>query len=485
MELGSSYVPLQELPGAGGVRRTRLWRAAALFGAYSAFALLLAVRASARKLAARPLHLTTPLSTRRASCTQAGLSPCIRESALTPSFKGDASRDRFARRDENLIFFDTFSESHVDFSVWAPDQNMAGDFNGCFEYYTSLASNLYINHTDESLRLKPGFFEDLGVVNTAAGPRPAGDVLSGRCTPYPACATFRIPNCSAEPCEVVGSPESILSPVTSAKVTTRDSFSFTYGRIEVEMTMPAGDYLWPAVWMMPHDSKYGIWPDSGEIDMLESHGNADYRRHGQPAGRERFASTLHFMGNAWWAAQGDVVAGSGRNDWAERPFTLGMYWSEKEMYTYIRDPPENETEHVLFNVSGLNRLPGNSSFFDYPYGASFNLPPDTKEGRWQRDIMTHVEDDPQKQPYRGAAPNAPFDQPFYLILNVAVGGAQNGCPTPDYWGEKAIWCRCFPNCTGSPMTEFWRLKDEWMPSWQEASAADALSMTIYSVKVWQ
>ncbi len=47
----------------------------------------------------------------------------------------------------------------------------------------------------------------------------------------------------------------------------------TYGRVEVRARMPTGDWLWPAVWMMPRDSVYGEWPKSGEIDIFEGKGN--------------------------------------------------------------------------------------------------------------------------------------------------------------------------------------------------------------------
>ena len=38
--------------------------------------------------------------------------------------------------------------------------------------------------------------------------------------------------------------------------------------------MPVGDWLWPAIWMMPRHNQYGGWPASGEIDLVESRGNS-------------------------------------------------------------------------------------------------------------------------------------------------------------------------------------------------------------------
>ena len=63
------------------------------------------------------------------------------------------------------------------------------------------------------------------------------------------------------------------------------------GRIEVEAQMPAGDWLWPAIWMLPVDNKYGAWPLSGEIDIAESRGNNWTNSMG---GNEIVSSALHW-----------------------------------------------------------------------------------------------------------------------------------------------------------------------------------------------
>jgi len=55
--------------------------------------------------------------------------------------------------------------------------------------------------------------------------------------------------------------------------------------------MPKGDWIWPAIWLLPAENAYGQWPASGEIDLLESRGNAPGCTAG---GRDTFASTLHW-----------------------------------------------------------------------------------------------------------------------------------------------------------------------------------------------
>jgi len=74
-----------------------------------------------------------------------------------------------------------------------------------------------------------------------------------------------------------------------------NSFSTKYGRVEIKAKLPKGDWLWPAIWMLPTDQEYGSWPSSGEIDIMESRGNGmDY----PSGGHNTFGSTLHW-GSAW------------------------------------------------------------------------------------------------------------------------------------------------------------------------------------------
>ncbi len=75
---------------------------------------------------------------------------------------------------------------------------------------------------------------------------------------------------------------------TSARIDTRDKFSFCYGKLVVRAKLPVGQGLWPAIWLMPQEQAYGPWPASGEIDMIEAKG----RLPGQ------IFSTLHY-GEDW------------------------------------------------------------------------------------------------------------------------------------------------------------------------------------------
>lgn len=86
-------------------------------------------------------------------------------------------------------------------------------------------------------------------------------------------------------------------PYTSARLRTRHRQEWTFGRFEIRARLPEGQGSWPAIWMLPTDSKHGTWAASGEIDIMEAvnlgtptdapdvdEGRAETRVHG----------TLHF-----------------------------------------------------------------------------------------------------------------------------------------------------------------------------------------------
>lgn len=68
------------------------------------------------------------------------------------------------------------------------------------------------------------------------------------------------------------SPEGVNFDFVSGRIDSRDKFDFKYGRAAARMMLPAGAGFWPAFWLMG----YGAWPATGEIDVLEYVGEADW-----------------------------------------------------------------------------------------------------------------------------------------------------------------------------------------------------------------
>lgn len=149
---------------------------------------------------------------------------------------------------------------------------------------------------------------------------------------------------------------------------------------------------------MPEDSVYGQWPRSGEIDIAEFRGNP-YK---YPEGRDFVSSTLHWGPDTdhdgYMKTHGKLFLR--RTDFASEFNTFGIEWTEKYIFMYLN----SRLKQVMYN--------------------KFNL----KQNMWEKgnfDGLTTSNGTLLKDPWLSGGPNAPFDQKFFLILNVAVG-AQNG-----------------------------------------------------------
>jgi beta-glucanase (GH16 family) len=78
------------------------------------------------------------------------------------------------------------------------------------------------------------------------------------------------------------------SAYTSARLLSKDKFSFKYGKMEVRAKLPAGGGTWPAIWMLGNDVATVPWPACGEIDVMEHVGNSLNKIH----------ATLHHPGHS-------------------------------------------------------------------------------------------------------------------------------------------------------------------------------------------
>lgn len=159
---------------------------------------------------------------------------------------------------------------------------------------------------------------------------------------------------------------------TSGKIVSKDLFNKKYGRFELRAKLPTGKGLWAALWMLPQDDVYGGWATSGEIDIVEGWGSKP----------DRIAGTLHY-GSVW---PKNVHTGKDyifKDSNVEGFHDYALEWLPGEIRWYV----DGELYQVQNNWYSRN---GNEAL-DYTYPA-------------------------------------PFDQAFYMILNVAVGGWFDGDP---------------------------------------------------------
>lgn len=98
----------------------------------------------------------------------------------------------------------------------------------------------------------------------------------------------------------------------------------------VRAKLPAGDWLWPSVSMLPAVERYGEWPRSGEIRLLDGRGNVDLWQWGKHIGTEQMRSTLQFgtngLNSAWMGSH--FVANVGRGEGLHQEFhEYALEWS--------------------------------------------------------------------------------------------------------------------------------------------------------------
>ncbi|MDR3673290.1 MAG: glycoside hydrolase family 16 protein [Holophaga sp.] len=158
--------------------------------------------------------------------------------------------------------------------------------------------------------------------------------------------------------------DGITCGYTSARLKTQGLFSQTCGRFEARIQIPRGQGLWPAFWMLGDTFASAGWPACGEIDIMENIGS-------QPA---TVYGSIHGPGFTGGSLSTSHALPSG--DLADAFHVYAVEWSSGLIKMYLDD-----TLYATYTPA------------DLPAG-----------GQWV------------------------FDQPFFLILNVAVGGSWPGAP---------------------------------------------------------
>ena len=150
-------------------------------------------------------------------------------------------------------------------------------------------------------------------------------------------------------------------------------FSTKYGKIEARIKLPEGTGLWPAFWMMPVDNEYGSWPLSGEIDIMEARGRE----------LDTINGTIHFGESRPYNRH---LGGS---------YTFGTDTDITDYHVYAVEWNENT---IIWYVDGEEYY-RTSNWYTMKDGVVSEYP-------------------------------APFNQEFYIILNMAVGGTYDSHRVP-------------------------------------------------------
>ena len=167
---------------------------------------------------------------------------------------------------------------------------------------------------------------------------------------------------------------------TSGFVQTKGKADFKYGYIEARIKMPKNKSTWPGFWMSPADKAYGEWPNSGEIDIVEAKGS-NYKFAASDAHwRDKNTPTGQTGGHR--SRQGVIPSTKFDTLDTTEWHTYGVKWTEGKLEYFI----DGELHHTITEFKNSNST-GN--------------------------------------------PNGPFDQNFFLRLNLAIGGNYIDAPWND------------------------------------------------------
>lgn len=179
-----------------------------------------------------------------------------------------------------LVYEDNFKT--LDTDIWTREVQLDGFGTGAFDWTTTDSKNSYVD--EEGLHIVPTLTnETTSITNDQLYANHTLDLLKdGSCTSK-----------GNSSCRITSDPKKgdMIPPIRSARLSTKGKKGIRYGQVEVVAKLPKGDWIWPAIWMMPEDSVYGEWPRSGEIDIMESRGND---RHYKDGGLNYYYSTLHW-----------------------------------------------------------------------------------------------------------------------------------------------------------------------------------------------
>jgi beta-glucanase (GH16 family) len=212
---------------------------------------------------------------------------------------------------------------------------------------------------------------------------------------------------------------------TSARMTTRGVKNFQYGRIEARMRLPVGAGLWPSFWLLGANLDSVGWPGSGSITVME---NVSTLVGANGLGPTMIRSTLHgpryFGYNGLWH---DYKFPNGARVDDDGFHTYGVIWSPGLMQFYVDDPAN------VYCVLSSSDLPAG--------------------GEWV------------------------FDHPFFLVMNLAIGGDWPGDPdasTPNPAQVLVDWVRVYKIPT-IPAPSI-----EWQPIQVTSGAAAASAITLHA-----
>ncbi|KAG2148227.1 glycoside hydrolase family 16 protein [Suillus bovinus] len=392
-------------------------------------------------------------------------------------FRGWITTDILSDSQLCIVMDDDF-DSSLDSTNWSLDVELGGYGNGEFEMTTNDPSNVYISNGQ--LYIMPTLTSDsidggYAAVMDGGSYQLQGCTAQGGGTNSTASGNSTT---SSNPCVAVSNAQSgeVINPVMSGRLNTRGKRTIKYGRVEVRAKLPQGDWLWPAIWMLPQGNStnsnsstnqgtgvYGPWPVSGEIDIMEARGNLP----SYPAqGSNYVRSSLNYGPFAGTSTTANLLksiygwVSTKRGNFADGFHVYALEWTGEWMRFYTDDRLQ-----AMINLK-ISSKSSDSYFFN-----TAGFPGVAMNASSGKEVAI---EDPWSTAY-GGSPAAPFDQEFYLVIDLAVGGTSG-------WFPDSVGGKPWYDGSANAMRDFASVQDQWSATWP--SSADERAFRIDYVKMW-
>ncbi|MCZ4121929.1 RICIN domain-containing protein [Streptomyces sp. H39-S7] len=222
---------------------------------------------------------------------------------------------------------------------------------------------------------------------------------------------------------------------TSARLSTPSKFTQAYGHFETRMKLPRGQGMWPAFWMLGNDIGTAGWPNSGEIDIMENVGFEPGTVHG----------TIHGPGYSGAAGIGAGYTLPGGQSFSDAFHTFSVDWAPNSIKWYV--------DGNLYQTRTPADLGGNRWVFDHPFYLLLNL---AVGGYWPGDPDA----------------NTTFPQQLvvdYVHVTTSDTGGGNGTGHPiTGYGNKCVDVASSNTANGTPV-QLWDCNGTGAQSWTSAS----------------
>ncbi|WWD18620.1 hypothetical protein CI109_103073 [Kwoniella shandongensis] len=340
------------------------------------------------------------------------------------------------------VLEDDFSSGSISPDRWQHEVRLDGYGPGSFMWTTTAPENSYVK--DNTLYIVPTLTSDVIGADAVTSGYTLNLTADGTCTSNNVTQCVAVSNSSLL---------TVINPVRSARLITKNTASIKYGKVEVRAKFPTGDWLWPRISLLPKDNVYGVWPRSGQIDILNGRGNnASYTARGVDYAQ----SNLHW-GPTYILDRLYMTWGyreQRRTYYSQKYHTYGLEWNDKFLWTYI----DSRVAQVI--------------------SYRFNKESFWTRGKFPSTYTNGSEVVKTTNPWIASQNNvAPFDQEFYLAIDLAVGSM-------DGWFPDGEGGKPWTDDSASAMSDFWLAKNKWWDaSWSKDDTVRGFA--IDSVKMWK